>query len=957
MLHFAPTCHARQATLALMLLSVLAVSGCGGGGSSSDPTPPPPPPPTPVAVTTKALPVGQVGNPYTATLAATGGTTPYTWALASGTLPSGLSLNAASGALAGFPTIAVAGVSIAFTVTDSSKPARSATATLPLTIADPLNITSNSLPNGQIGSAYSAFVGATGGTTPYKWSLSSGTLPAGLSLNAATGAISGTPTAAVTGAALVFLVTDASSPLQSTSMELPLTISPLPLSITSSALPGGQLNAPYSATLTATGGTTPYKWSLTSGALPTGLSLSSAGVISGTPTVTAASTPLTLQVSDAGGPQQTQAIVLPLTIIDPSVITVAIAPARAALTVTQTLTVSAATNDPSGVNWSFSGPGGSISVLSSTSARLTAPATAGIYTLTATSVMNPLKSSSISVAVSDLPGVYTYHNDLGRDGLNAQEYALTTATVNTGTFGKLFSCTVDGAVFAQPLWVANAAIGGAQHNVVIVATQHDSVYAFDADANTSPCAPLWHVSLIDAAHGGSGAETSVPSLPTCHYPNCYIGVGLADIQPEVGITSTPVIDPAAGTLYVVSKSVVAGGNPPSTATFYERLHGIDLGSGAEKPNSPVALAATASYPGPVVNGNQTTVTVTFSPRQQNQRAGLALVNGTVYVASGSHEDTSPYYGWVLGYTYSSAGFTPAGAYCTTPNAANGGIWMAGGAPSADAAGHLYLISSNGQFDVTNTTPPNNDYGDSFLALAAGGTNGLMVASYFTPSDESTDFPNDADAGSGGAAMVVNNSSGQPLVIGGGKDGTVYVLNGSALGGFGDANAVESFSLGAPGGPPNIFSTAAFWNNNFYIAAAGMPLKSFPFNPASATPIGQPWTSQAPNLLGFPGATPSVSASGTSNGIVWLLDTTTYCTNGAQQCAAAVLHAYDATNLASELWNSTLLSADAAGFAVKFTVPTVANGKVYVGTRGNNLGGVDTSTSAPGELDVYGLKPN
>lgn len=946
-----------------MVLGVLLLHGCGGGGSSSDPAPPPPP--APVRVTTTALPAGQVGNPYTATLAASGGTTPYTWAVASGTLPAGLSINAASGALAGFPTIAIAGAPITFTVTDTSTPARSATATLPLTIADPLNITSISLPNGQIGSPYSAFVGATGGTTPYKWSLSSGTLPAGLALNAATGAISGTPTAAVTGAALIFLVTDASSPMQSTSMELPLTISPLPLIITSSALPGGLLNAPYSATLTARGGSKPYAWSLSplsTGALPAGLSLSTAGVISGTPTATAASTPLTLQVSDAGNPQQTQTIVLPLTVIDPSVITVAISPARAALTVTQTFTVSAATNDTSGVNWSFSGPGGSISVLSGTSARLTAPATAGIYTLTATSVTNPAKSNSISVAVSDLPGVFTYHNDLARDGLNAQEYALNTATVNTGTFGKLFSCTVDGAVFAQPLWVANATIGGAQHNVVIVATQHDSVYAFDADANTSPCAPLWHVSLIDAAHGGGSTETSVPSLPTCHYPNCYIGVGLADIQPEVGITGTPVIDPAAGTLYVVSKSVVAGGNPPSTASFYERLHAIDLGSGAEKPNSPVPLAATATYPGPVVNGNQTTVTVTFDPRQQNQRAGLALANGSVYVASGSHEDTPPYYGWVLGYTYNTAGFTPAGAYCTTPNATNGGIWMAGGAPSADTAGHLFLISSNGQFDVTdqsgvpNLTPPNNDYGDSFLALAAGGTNGLMVSSYFTPSDESTDFPTDADAGSGGAAMVVNNSSGQPLVIGGGKDGTVYVLNGSALGGFGDAHAVESFSLGVPGGPPNIFSTAAFWNNNFYIAAGGMPLKSFPFNPAAATPIGQPWTSQAPNLLGFPGATPSVSASGTSNGVVWLLDTGTYCTNGAQHCAPAVLHAYDATNLASELWNSSLLSADAAGFAVKFTVPTVANGKVYVGTRGNNLGGVDSSTSAPGELDVYGLKP-
>jgi hypothetical protein len=957
MVHFALTRRNRFATLAPVVMGALALCGCGSG-SGSDPHPPPPP--ATLKITTSALPAGQTGNAYTATLTASGGTAPDTWS--SSALPAGLSLNASNGTIAGFPKLAVDGAAIVFTVTDAAKPAQTATATLTLRIADPLNITVSSLPDGRIGAAYSATLAATGGRGPYSWALIGGTLPAGLKLNAATGAISGTPTVTVTAAALTFQVTDAGSPVQIASMELPLTVSPQPLSITSSALPGGQLNAPYSATLTASGGTTPYKWSLSSGTLPAGLALSPAGVISGTPTATAAATPLTLQVADSGNPQQQQIIVLPLTVIDPSTISVAISPARAALTVTQTLTVTASTSDTSGVNWSFSGPGGSVNPSSSQNGApvtLTAPAAAGVYSLTAASVINPGKSSSITVAVTDLAGVYTYHNDLGRDGLNAQEFALTTATVNKATFGKLFSCTVDGAVFAQPLWVANASIGGVRHNVVIVATQHDSLYAFDADANTSPCVPLWQANLIDSGHGGGSAEMPVPSLPNCQYPNCYIGVGLADIQPEVGITSTPVIDPLTGIIYAVSKSVIPGASPPATSVFSERLHAIDLGTGAEKLKSPVSVAAT--YPGS--NDHNGTGVVTFNVSRENQRAGLALVrpnggpaNGTVYLAHGSHEDTPPYYGWVIGYTYSSGtGFTQTGAFCTTPSAGNGGIWMAGGAPAADAAGNLYLISSNGQFDVTNTTPPNNDYGDSFLQLAPGGASGLVVSSYFTPSDEATDFPTDADAGSGGAAMVVSSASGQPLVIGGGKDGTLYVLNGTAMGGFGDANALQFLNLGGQNGGVNLFSTGAYWNNSFYIAGGGMPLKSYPFNPAAAAPLGLTQSAQAlnPIVLGFPGATPSVSASGTSNGIVWLLQTGTYCTNGSPQCGPAILHAYDASNVATELWNSAMVDGDAAGNAVKFTVPTIANGRVYVGTHG----GYQSGATDVGELDVYGLKPN
>ena len=977
MIHFASTRHSRLGTLASLVLAALAVAGCG---SSSSPATMSPPPPPSLSITTQTLPAGQVGNAYSATLAASGGTAPYAWSLSSGALPAGLSLNASSGALEGNPSATVAGVPLTFMVTDSSKPMQSSSVSLPLTIAAaPFAISTASLPNGEVGVEYSTIVAANGGTAPYSWKLTGGTLPAGLSLNAASGAITGTPTTSVSGASLTFTATDSSNPVQTNSATLLLTIAPLPLNITTQSLPYGQIGVVYSAQLAATGGTTPYTWTLTQGTLPAGLTLSTSGLISGTPTATATQQQsLTFQAADAGNPVQKNVVVLTLP-VSPAGITVTIPPAASnvagALTITQTVSVSATTTDNAGVTWSLTPAGGSVSPVTSLSGAnvtLTAPATAGIYTLTATANTNGTPSASMTVAVTDLKGVFTWHNDVARDGVNAQEYALTPGpstapgTVNTATFGKRASCTVDGAVYAQPLWVANAMVAGAQHNLVLVATQHDSLFAFDADvAPGSTCAQLWQVSLIDSNHGGTSGETVVPSQANCESTtpySCYVGQGYGDIQPEVGVTSTPVIDPASATLYVVSKSMNATCVPsqPSSCTFYQRLHAIDYTTGKEKPGSPVTI--TASFPG----GNEGGTVVSYNPRQQNQRSSLALVNGTVYVTSGSHEDTaapSPYYGWVIGYTYSGTAFTQSAVFCTTPNAGNAGIWMAGAAPAADSDGNLYLITANGQFDVTNTSAPNNDYGDSFLQLISGaaitGTNGtpaLTVSSWFTPEDQESDFVNDNDAGSGGAAVVLNLPSGSPahLVIGGGKDGTLFLLNGDSMGGYvangGNVNAWESFNTGA-----NIFSTGAFWNNVYYVAGGGTPLKAYAFNTATSM-LAQTASSQAPTGLSFPGATPSISASGvTSNGIIWLLDNVAYCTNGAPLCGPSILHAYDATNLANELWNSTLVTSDAAGNAVKFTVPTVANGKVYVGTRGNNSGGVcSPSTPCTGGLDVYGL---
>lgn len=801
---------------------------------------------------------------------------------------------------------------------------------LPSGSSSSLTITTVSLPNGQLNTPYSAALAVTGGSSPYTWSITSGSLLAGLSLNSSSGLISGTPSAAVTNQSLTFMVTDSSHPPLTASISFTLNISAAPLVITTSSLPSGSVNGAYSAALAATGGTTPYTWTIVSGTLPAGLSLSgSSGAITGIPSAPLSNDSVTFMVTDSSHSPLTATENLKLTITVASSITVTVSPARAAIALGEAVTLTATINDSAGVSWTTSN-GGSFSSRTSLSGNpviYTPPRSAGPYTVTASSVTDPAQGISAQIYVTDLAGVYTYHDDLARDGLNAQEYALSTSSVNTSTFGKLFSCPVDGAIYGQPLWVANLTVNGLVHNVVFVATQHDSLFAFDADAN--PCVLLWSVSLVDIAHGGDGNETSVPSAE--------IGFGNGDIMPEVGVTGTPVIDPVTNTLYVVSKSVDQSG-----PTIFQRLHAIDITTGNEEFGGPASIDATITFPGTGDGGS----VVTFNPQQENQRAGLALVNGIVYVGWASHEESLPFYGWLVGFSASTLGVTSI--LNVSPNVQEGGIWMGGAAPSADSNNNLYLITGNATFDVTNSSAPNNDFGDSFLQI----TGGSNISSYFTPSDQASDAANDFDFGAGGAALVVNLASGpvQHVVIGGGKDGTLYALNGDNMGGSGDSNALQNFNLGY-----GIFATSAFWNNNLYIAGSGGPLMSFSFDPSTPSFNTSP-ASVSPAPYGFPGS-PSVSASGTTNGIVWALDNLTYCTPGSPSCGPVILHAYDATNVGQELWNSSQVPADAAGNAVKFSVPTVANGKVYIGTRGDNSGGDATSSSTPGELDVYGLKPN
>jgi hypothetical protein len=689
-----------------------------------------------------------------------------------------------------------------------------------------------------------------------------------------------------------------------------------PLQIMTTSLPNGQIGRSYSTTLTATGGTPPLSWVHTAGALPAGLALNAAsGVMSGTPTATAAGTPLTFTVTDAGSPVQTRSVSLKLN-ISPANITVSAVPGRAGLTITQALTLTASTNDNAGVTWNIAPAGGSISPATSQSGgkvTFTAPSTAGVYTLTATSVTDATKTASLTVGVTDLPGVYTNRNDLARDGANASEYALTAANVNTATFGKLFSFPVDGAVYAQPLWVANLSIGGARHNVVFAATEHGSVYAFDAERAT----PLWHTSFINPATGLTSRATQ-PSLE--------------DIVPEVSITSTPVIDPASATLYVVAETVQSG------APAYYWLHALDITTGADKV-APVRIQAS-------VGSGAAPLTIDAATSQQ--RVGLMLTNAVVYVGFGSNGDNFPWVGWLLGYNATT--LAPVTVFCSSASGAQGsGLWLSGEAPPVDASGNIFIATGNGTFN-----PTSSEWGDSYLKLSTA--SGLAVQDYFAPFNQAALADADLDVGSGGLVLLPDaaGSAAHPhLLLGTGKDGELYLVDRDNMGQFNgsytapqNSNIVQ-WMVGQVGGTAtyptavplpyvaNSYMTPAYWQNRVYLCGVQDHCKLFTLTNGllSTTPV-----SQTSAIFGFPGIQPVISAaSSAAAAIVWGIerDATSH---------VAVLHAFDATNLTTELYNSSQAAnnRDTGGASTTFAVPTVANGKVFVGTQT--------------QIDVYGLLP-
>jgi hypothetical protein len=490
--------------------------------------------------------------------------------------------------------------------------------------------------------------------------------------------------------------------------------------------------------------------------------------------------------------------------------------------------------------------------------------------------------------------VLTFHNDNARTGQNLNETTLTPINVNTNTFGLLFSDTVDGQIYAQPLYMAAVAItNNGTHNVVFVATENDSVYAFDADNNAgSNAAPLWQASFIKPSAG----VTTVPSGD----------VDSPNISPVIGITSTPVIDPSTGTLYVEAKTKEVSG---ANTAYIHRLHALDLGSGAEKFGGPVVIQP--EVPGTGL-GNNGMGLVLFNGLRHLNRPALLLANGVVYVAYASHGDTPPYHGWVLGFNAQT--LQPQGVFNTTPNGRLGGVWESGDGPATDDSSNIYVITGNGTFDGTT----DGDYGDSYLKLTPSGTN-LIVADYFTPYNQASLLSADTDVGSGGLVVLpdaVGSAAHPHLAVGTGKDGIIHLVDRDNLGRFNSTNndqIVQSIAL-----PVGCMSTPAYFNNTLY-SVCNATLRAFSFSggllittPSSVSSIKFP----------FPGGSPSISANGTSNGIVWML----------QNSSSAVLHALTAANLAVELYNSQQAGArDALGAAVKYAVPSVANGKVYAGT--------------------------
>lgn len=616
-----------------------------------------------------------------------------------------------------------------------------------------------------------------------------------------------------------------------------------------------------------------------------------------------------------------------LTIVPPAV-SVSISPSTANLVSGETLQFSAIVqNSIAPVSWQVNGlTGGSpaygtIVATGTSTATYSAPSVAIPLTISVTAVLqaNPPLSASAGVTVVPLntfTGVYSWRNDNSLTGQNAQETILTPSSVSSTTaptFGKLLGCPVDGQIFAQPLYAANVTIANVTHNVVYVATEHDTLYAFDADA--SSCQILWQLSFVDPVVG-------VTTVPATDIPS------QTDIVPEIGITGTPVIDPTTATLYVVAKTRVL---QSGVYAYKQQLHALDLTTGwvggvvgAEKYGAPSLVQ--------VPSGNA------FDSLTENQRSALLLAGSRIYVAFDSYGDTDPFHGWLFAYDAANLQTAPA-VFNTTPNGSHGGIGQSGAAPSVDSSGNVFVATFDGTFDANSG---GNDYAETLLKLQINAAS-FSVADSFTPWNQKL-LQSTGPFGSTGVMLVPSSAGGAvPLAIAGSEAGSLYLLDRNNLGGFtpgGPDNVVQTLCLGA-----SLTGTPAYWVSNntptIYVAPTGDSLKAFPLangtfgSPSCSSGTAIPASNSA-DTFPFFGASPVVSSNGSTSGIVWALDTSGYAIS-----APAILHAYDAANLANELYASPSNGNGAAGLAVKFTVPTVANGKVYVGTQN--------------ELSVFGLQ--
>jgi hypothetical protein len=508
---------------------------------------------------------------------------------------------------------------------------------------------------------------------------------------------------------------------------------------------------------------------------------------------------------------------------------------------------------------------------------------------TATTTAATLTVNPVSAAGTD---VTTYHNDIGRTGQNLTETTLTPANVNSTTFGLLRNISVDGKVDAEPLYLSQLSVAGSAHNVLFIVTEHDSAYAFDSDTG----AQLWEVSML-----GSGETTSDSR-------NCN------QIVPEIGVTSTPVIDRNAGPhgiIYAIAMS-------KNGTTYFQRLHALDVTTGAELLGGPVTIQA--AYPG--TGANSSGGQVIFDPKQYAERAGLLLLNGVIYTSWTSHCDIQPYTGWII--AYSESNLSQANVLNLTPNGNEGSIWQSGGGLAADALGNIFALVANGTFDTTldaNGFPLSGDYGNAFVKVSTtGGT--LKVADYFDMSNTVTESGADVELGSGGAMVLPDASFGTgttlQLAVGAGKDGNIYIVDRTNMGKFNvSSNNVYQELAGAV--PNGVWGVPAYFNNTVYYCDVNSMLKSFSISNGklSATPA------QSAASFTYPGVLPSVSANGGSNGIVWAIENT----------SPAVLHAFLASDLTHELYNSNQATGgrDQFGTGNKFITPMIADGKVFAAT--------------------------
>jgi hypothetical protein len=575
-----------------------------------------------------------------------------------------------------------------------------------------------------------------------------------------------------------------------------------------------------------------------------------------------------------------------------------------------TFSVAAAGAAPLNYQWQKNGA----DITGATSSNYTTPVTTAsdsgeMFRVTISNSAGSVTSNSATLTVTagtanSSVDVITYHYDNSRSGLNLNETALTPANVNSTQFGKKGEFAVDGKVDAQPLYLSQITIGGQKKNALYVATEHGSVYAFDADSiNGITSTFLWKTTTLGAGETTSDAR------------NC------SQVSPEIGITATPVIDRARNAIYVAAMSKDSSGN------YFQRLHALDLTTGHELFNGPQTI--TATYPGS--GDNSTGGNVVFDPKQYKERPGLLQINGTIYTTWSSHCDIRPYTSWVI--AFSADTLAQTSVLNLTPNGNDGGIWMSGTAPAADSSGNLFFITGNGTFDTTLNAsgfPVNGDCGNCFVKLSTAG--GLRLTDYFTPHNTVSESNADQDFGSGGGIVLIDvkDSGGNTrhLSVGAGKDALIYVVDRDSMGKF-NANTDQIYQeiSGQLGGA--VFSMPAFFNNTIYYGAVGDVLKAFPV--ASARLTGVP-SSQSTHRFGFPGTTPSVSANGATNAIVWAIEN-----------SGAILFAYDASDLTRELYDSNQAANNRDHFSGnKFITPVVVNGKVYVGT--------------PTSVAVFGLLP-